>query len=322
MVEARRESRASGFTKIKQAIKKINSRLRVKYRKLMRRCPRQLRGFGGPLLGGMIGLIGGIPGFIIGLLMGYLLSKLFVQSIQDWRILDYLENPGKQEFYEGESGLAAWCALNVLVASENSVLSSVNRIRNPLDKKSGSSISDPLAEKMLRQVILETSHTFTGPLADPYLIEHFSQLAWSHKESLNPDLLAESLAARRSSQGDLVNLGRVLYNLAEGEEAKELAGQICRILDPEWDIHPHGPAGETSYGNANGNSGAGIQRDPWKILGLPQGTPNKEVKAHYRRLAKQFHPDELEVLDERHRQAATRAFIAIKEAYKEITGEQ
>jgi len=298
----------SFFTAIKLRVKKIFYHARLQYRKLVRRCPRLLRALGGPLLGGAIGLIGGIPGVVIGLLMGYLLSKIFVQSKQDKRILEYLKNPGGQEFYEGESGLAACCALSVLVAVRNPVLSSMSRIPELSNEKSG--VSGPLAEKILRQVILEISCMFTGPLADPFLIEHFSRLAWSNQNSLNPYLLAESLAARRASQGDAGNFARLIYGLADGEGAKEFARYICRILDPSW-----------TERNSSGSGYTGIQGDPWKILGLTPGTPFKEIKAHYRRLAKQFHPDELEVLDERHREAAAGAFIAIKEAYKEITGE-
>jgi len=33
--------------------------------------------------------------------------------------------------------------------------------------------------------------------------------------------------------------------------------------------------------------------DPWKVLGLPRGTPFDEVKRHYRRLAAENHPDRL-----------------------------
>jgi len=278
---------------------KYLSNLKVKYRKLIKRCPRQIKILSGPIIGGLVGLIGGIPGIFIGLLIGYLLSKLFVQSVQDSRILDYMENPGMQDFYEGESGLAAWCAISVLMASKNP--------------------SYPSAESIMKHVILDTSNTFASPRIDPSLIELFTRLAWSRIDYLNSDLLAESLAARRAPFGDSASLGRLLYGLAGGKEAKKFAREIYQILDPE------GNHSSSSDDFATENTIAGIHSigsDPWKILGIPMGTPHKEVKAHYRRLAKQFHPDELEVLDERHRQAASQAFIAIKEAYKEITRER
>ena len=288
-----KEKTAALMATIKLPVGIFLSRLRINYQKLLRRCPRQLRVLSGPLLGGLIGLIGGIPGFFIGLIMGYFIGKLFAQSAQDRRILDYFVNPGKQEFYEGENGLAAWCGLCVLVISKNK------------------SSKDDIQEKILRQVILETMHVFISSLADPFLIEHFTRLAWSNKDRLNTDLLAESLAARRASKGDSGNLGQALYKLAVGEKARSLAREIRQILEPMWD-----PGREDD--SAGGTNDADIQSDPWKILGLLPGTPHKEIKAHYRRLAKQFHPDELQVLDEKQRQAAAKAFIAIKEAYKEV----
>ena len=292
MAEIQKENKTTVFAKIKLRLKLFLSRFRTKFQSLIRRCPRRLRVLAGPILGALIGLVGGIPGVLFGLLMGYLVGKLFVQSVQNRRIIRYFENPGPQEFYEGENGLAAWCALSVLIVS----------------KDMPESQTDLSAGKILRQVILQTSYVFAGPLADPSLIEQFSRLALANRDSLNPDMLAESLAARRASSGDLKDLGRILSSLAEGQNAKALAGEIRLILDPTSQAE-----------RGSGNSGTGVQMDPWKILGLPPGTPFKEVKAHYRRLAKQFHPDELEVLDEKHRQAAARAFIAIKEAYRQIT---
>ena len=273
------------------------SRFRIKIQRLIRRCPRQIRVLAAPLLGGLIGLIGGIPGFIIGFLLGYLLRNVFIQSVQDRRILDYFENPGLQEFYEGESGLAAWCALGALISSKNYP-------EFPADKS-------VVLPEILPQVIIGASRAYSGAQADPYLIEHFSRLALSRIDSLNPDLLAESLAARRIPKGDAGNLYRSLFGLALEKNAKDLLHQISPILDP---------AGENATSEDFGSGVNGKDRkDPWKILGLPPGTPFREIKAHYRRLAKQFHPDELEVLDKEQRETAARAFIAIQEAYKEIT---
>ena len=306
------------------------ARLKIRSRRLINRCPRWLRVLAGPLLGGFLGLMGGIPGFLIGLLLGYLLRELFVQFGKDRRILGYFENPGAQQFHEGESGLAAWCALGVLVASE----ASAEVPAESSGKKSGQfppgSSKAFAGERILKEVLLTASCVFTGAGADPFLIEHFSRLALSRKDSLNPDLLAESLAARRASlqaqargtqapgdrtegtreglREDLRNLGRGLSSLAEGEKAQLLAREIRIILDPalEDEKEPE-------------DSGRETKTDPWKILGLPPGTPPKEVKAHYRRLAKIFHPDELEVLGEKHREMAALTFMAIKEAYREVS---
>ena len=262
-------------------------RLRLNARKLLSRCPKRLRIFGGPVLGGAIGLIGGIPGFFIGLLLGYLLGELIVQSRKDRKVFDYFENPGSQQFYEGEPGLAAWCALGVIVAAADTFSETPPA-------------STPSPERIIKQVVLGACYLFTGAFADPALMEHFSRIAFSKRNGLNADLLAESLAAR--SRLDKANLARGLSSLAEGEKAKSLARGICLILRPivEDEVEV---------------------KDPWKILGLPQGTPKKEVKFHYRRLAKQFHPDELQILDEKRQAAAAQAFITIKEAYNQIVSE-
>ena len=302
-------------------------RLKIKFRRFINFCPRRLRVLGGPLLNGLIGLIAGIPGFFIGLLLGYLLRELFVQFFRDRIILDYFENPGVQQFYEAEPGMAAWCALAVLVAVEGEEeLAAEFYAENSTKKRAGNPAASPLsasglsgsAERILKQVILVGSCVFTGPLADPFLMEHFSRLALSKRKILNPDLLAESLLARRvalrntpGEQGNLKSLGRVLKILAEGKKAESLIREIRLILDPASKDEQ-----EAEKSSTNGMATA----DPWKILGLLPGTPIKEVKAHYRRLAKLFHPDELEVLDEKRRETAAQAFMAIKEAYHEIVG--
>ena len=270
-------------------------RLRIKFRKLINSCPRRLRIFAGPLLGGLIGLMGGIPGFLIGILLGSLLARLFAQSRSDVSILNYFDYPGSQYFYESEPGLAAWCALGVFLVSKNYA-----------GELSGPPVSE---EIIIKQVTLAACNIFTGQNTDPSLIEHFSRLAWSRGERLNPDLLSESLSARRVPLGDAGKLGGALFSLAESEKARTCAREIRLILDPAWD--------DTAEAL---NRGREMPGDPWKILGLPPGTALKEVKTHYRKLAKLFHPDELQILDEKHRETAAQAFMAIREAYMHITG--
>jgi len=293
-------------------LKPLFSSSRTALQRLLRRCPRKIRILCGPLLGGLIGLAGGIPGIFIGLLLGGLLGKLFIRSVEDKRIVDYFESPGLQEFNEGESGMAAWCALAVLISSKNFPEFSANSSSAKTDD-SVSSQFFPAGEKTIRHVVMAASGIFTGPNADPYLLEHFTRLALANINKLNPDLLSESLAARRISRGDAGDLCRALCVFAEKEKACDMLQQICLILDPLQ-------AEETAKTRNRSGIGKETPRDPWKVLGLSPGTPPNEIKKHYRTLAKQFHPDELEVLDERHRETAARAFIAIKEAYREIAG--
>ena len=64
----------------------------------------------------------------------------------------------------------------------------------------------------------------------------------------------------------------------------------------------------------------GGDADPYAILGISRDAPMDEVKAAYRRLAREHHPDRLvaEGLPEEMIQIATRKIAAINEAYDRI----
>jgi len=284
------------------------AQFRIKVRRFVHLCPRRLKLAFGPLIGGVIGLMGGIPGLLIGLLLGYFVGELFAQFFNDRRIRDYFRNPGSQKFFETVPGLAAWCALGVLVASETPDASEP-------DCPTDSSALSPPEEGIIKELTLAASRVFTV-LADTSAVEHFSRLACSCKEYLNSDLLTESLAAKRALPEaipvDSEDLMMGLFSLARGKRAKDLVRQICVILDPSLDYEQRQ---ETAYLKNNETP-----EDPWKILGLPSSTPLKEVKAHYRKLAKLFHPDELVSLDKQRQETAAQAFIAIQEAYKQVCG--
>ena len=284
------------MSKIKPMINQLLVELKIKIRIISNRCPRRFKVFIKPLTGGIIGaLAGGIAGFFIGVLLGYFLGELFFQTFRNKQLAEYLENPGSQQINEGEAGTASWCALGILIASANY----------------SSRASDPEAanspapeEKILKQVFLQSCYVFNNPLLNLAQIEHFSQAAWQKRNILNPDLLAESFAARRYSFGDAKNLARGFTRLAENEKAKNLAKEIILVIDPYYkEEQVSSPAAS----------------DPWKILGLKPGTPIKEIKTHYRQLAKLFHPDNLEVLDKNQQETAAQAFVAIKEAYLQVT---
>jgi DnaJ like chaperone protein len=228
-------------------------------------------------LGGLIGLLGGIAGVIIGIILGYLVKELLGQFHNDQETSSYFENPGRADFYEGEPGLAAFCALGILVAAETTEAAQAAAILFP---------------------------------GDFSLIEYFCRFAWSCRNRLNPDLLAESLAARRRHLLDLPLLALELYSLASGEKSRTLAAGVCRILDPQFKIPEQKSGGDAPKAQDLKNS--------WKILGLPPDTALPAVKSRFRKLAIQFHPDSLHDLDEEHRETASQAFIAIKEAYRKV----
>jgi len=59
---------------------------------------------------------------------------------------------------------------------------------------------------------------------------------------------------------------------------------------------------------------------PHEVLGVdPQATP-EEIRAAYRRLANQYHPDKVSHLGEEFRVLAEQKFKEIQEAYQKLTG--
>jgi DnaJ like chaperone protein len=233
---------------------------------------------------------------LIGIVLGYLVKELFGQFRSDREALEYFENPGHSGFYEGEPGLAAFCALGILIAAQG---------RDTRAFSPPGSAGD--GEAAAREVSRKAAASFPGGRADASLIEHFCRLAWSRRRRLNPDLLTESLMARRGGGTDLPDLGRALYELASGEKSRNLARDIRVMLDPAYN-----PGAEKTGGLKT------PAEDPWKVLGLAPGTPLKEVKSRFRRLAIRFHPDSLRDQDGKPRETAAGDFIAIEDAYKRI----
>lgn len=60
--------------------------------------------------------------------------------------------------------------------------------------------------------------------------------------------------------------------------------------------------------------------DPFRILGLKPGASGEEIKAAYKRLAAQYHPDKVQHLGKDFQKLAHEKFIAIQKAYNELVG--
>jgi DnaJ like chaperone protein len=135
----------------------------------------------------------------------------------------YFESPGKVDFNEGVAGLSAYCALATLLAalSVRADESTPLLLRRPSGKDK---------ELILRQAAHSAQEAFPG--SGPALVKTFCKIALSMTDRLNPDLLAESLAARRAGAGDLERLGQALESLAEGDRALREAASIRQILAP------------------------------------------------------------------------------------------
>jgi DnaJ like chaperone protein len=238
----------------------------------------------GPLAGGVAGILnGGVIGAGTGLLLGYFVQVVAGQFYMDLAVARYFENPGRSVFPEGEPGIAAYCGLGIYIMLKSNYQNDTLCI---------SQVSESAAASFSR-----------GTRALP-LIELFCRIAISRRTSLNPDLLAESLMARRRPREDSPRLGEQLERLALGKEARREAAAIRQTLDPRYQP-PDPEAPEEAL-------------DPYLLLGLTPGASRETVKSAFRKLAVQYHPDVLQNMDEEQRKNATLAFIAIKEAYREI----
>jgi hypothetical protein len=66
--------------------------------------------------------------------------------------------------------------------------------------------------------------------------------------------------------------------------------------------------------------GSGIEgRGAHEILGVTEGAPMEEIKAAYRRLVNQYHPDKVSHLGEEFRVLAERKFKEIQKAYQNLS---
>ncbi|MDR0598172.1 MAG: J domain-containing protein [Treponema sp.] len=267
----------------------------------------------GPFTGLLLGaLAGGIAGMLIGALLGALLQQLILRRRSDRKAARYFEAPGRVDFNEGAAGLSAYCALGV-------VLSVRAAGPNPLfPQKPEGEGRDRRAppgknqdgELIARRVIHSALKAFPEGIPAIPLMETFCKIALSMTDRLNPDLLAESLAARRSAAGDLERLGQELCSLAKGDRALREAASIRQILTPFY-----APRGDRGKGGGSEDPAAD---DPWLTMGLRRGAGPGEIKSRFRKLAALYHPDVLQSLDEEHQQSGAKTFMLIQEAYRKL----
>ncbi|TFY83259.1 hypothetical protein EWM64_g752 [Hericium alpestre] len=61
--------------------------------------------------------------------------------------------------------------------------------------------------------------------------------------------------------------------------------------------------------------------DPFEILGLKTGVTEKEIKSHFKKLSKLFHPDKVKLSDNDTVESVAAKFVEITKAYKSLTDE-
>lgn len=79
-------------------------------------------------------------------------------------------------------------------------------------------------------------------------------------------------------------------------------------------------AGETAHDRQYRSTGSDDQepQDPYAILGIAPGATQAEIKAAYRRLIVQYHPDKVQHLGKDFQELAEARFKAIQQAYNQL----
>ena len=61
--------------------------------------------------------------------------------------------------------------------------------------------------------------------------------------------------------------------------------------------------------------------DPFEILGIRSGSTEKEIKSHYKKLSRKFHPDKVKLAANQTVEMVEAYFVEITKAYKSLTDE-
>ena len=64
------------------------------------------------------------------------------------------------------------------------------------------------------------------------------------------------------------------------------------------------------------------KRDYYEVLGVDKNASAAEIKKAYRTMAKKYHPDKLQHMDEAYRQGAEEKFRKVQEAYEQLQKER
>lgn len=135
------------------------------------------------------------------------------------------------------------------------------------------------------------------------------------RQNPSPYQVAQQFS-RASRKEERLNLLRLIWMIAGAdgpvnEREKDVIDEIAKGFGVNQ--HEQTTAGSEFLGN---------RKDHYKTLGLKKSASNEEVKATYRKLAKQYHPDRVSHLGDDFKKLAHEKFSQINEAYEAICKER
>jgi DnaJ like chaperone protein len=252
----------------------------------------------GKLLGALIGSIGGPLGTIIGGFIGHLFDR---------------------------------------ASEEREALSSASRGRFGAADFSGQAVADPVSQAQVNFLTcliglsirvasvdgtVKTSHmeamkaffrqNFSFPDVDQDIIQRLIDEMYANRDRIDVQSLASYYAAVSTYEGRVLLL-RLLFQIARADAAgvtrseEELIRRIAAFLG----------LGEQAFRQVR----AEFMRDgggAWEALGVPPTASVDEIKAAYRQLCMQNHPDKVANLGPEFVKVAEEKFKAVQAAYEEI----
>jgi DnaJ like chaperone protein len=252
----------------------------------------------GKLLGALIGSIGGPLGTIIGGFIGHLFDRASEER-------QAISSAAGARFGPAEPG-AATSADPVSQAQVNFLTCLIGL------SLSVASVDGPVKTSHVQAMKQFFSRNFSFPDVDQDLIERLIDEMYRNRDRIDVQSLAAYYAAVSTYEGRLLLL-RLLFQIARADAAgvtrgeEELIRRIAALLG----------LGEQAFRQvrAEFQGGAG---GAWEVLGVPPTAGVEEIKAAYRQLTLQNHPDKVANLGPEFVKVAEEKFKAIQEAYEEI----
>ena len=77
-------------------------------------------------------------------------------------------------------------------------------------------------------------------------------------------------------------------------------------------------AGNRSRGQGQESDQKASNKDPYDVLGIPEGASKEEIRSAYKRLVAKYHPDKVQHLGPEFQKLAHEKFVAVQQAYEKL----